>query len=883
MRRGGAAGSASLLDALATILAGKGPDALADALALYREHAAAEAALVFVRSSDALRLSCAVPASYAVCPAGVVPPPRSLFDENGRATWFPAGLSFRPQRVLSFAVGGEAEVECVIVLAFDGPGEAPDPDALHAGAVLLGVTALRERDAYFGAVFDEAFVGMAVATPDARIVRTNRRFAEMLGYSPEELANRSFHELTAPEFRSENAAVVRQAMDGAPARIEKPYLHRDGSRVWCDVSLHAERDRDGRVRFVTGVIQNVLEKRTVTEALRRSEERFRSLSACSPTGVFMADVDGNCTYTNARTQEIFGFTLEESLGSGWSTFIHPDDFSRVTEAWRRCVTLNEPFSILFRTLRPDGSSRCVHARSVALTGDVGHPIGHVGSIEDVTERKEFELAIRQSNERVTRILESITDAFFATSHDWRVVYANERAKETLGRLDMVESGLTLWELFPDAVGTTFERAYRYAVDSRIPQHFEEFFPPHGKWYEVHAYPSADGLSIYFRDVTQRRRVEQELREREARFEIVSQATQEMIWDWDLHTGTVWRSNAVETVFSFDRAHVRTDAEWWFEQMHPDDRARVRKSIEAAMESRDAFWSSEYRVLTGDGRWAFVLDRGSILRDEHGRPLRMIGARLDMTERYAAEQELKRSREQSRKVARRLIDIQEEERKRIARDIHDVLGQLLTAIKIDAVSLSRHSRISKAARTRAERISNMVDQTVTTVRGMSSRLRPTVLDDLGLLPALSAELRAFGDRTGIACRLESRVEDFEPRADVATAIFRIVQEALTNVARHASARNARVDVFTSSGAVCVQISDDGCGVSPDRLEHGTSLGVIGMKERAMLIDAELTIDRGAEGGTIVSLRIPVRLEEGDGDRRNRRTHMAPSPTGAVAGS
>lgn len=462
----------------------------------------------------------------------------------------------------------------------------------------------------------------------------------------------------------------------------------------------------------------------------------------------------------------------------------------------------------------------------------------------------------RSTSQVIRILESITDGFFALDHQWRIVYANRRSGEILGRDDLIGSNLTLWEIYPNLSESEFGRAYRTAAETKTPQHVEAFYPALGKWFEAHAYPSAEGLSIYFRDVSRRRMVEEELRERQARFELVARASQEMIYEANLQTRETWRSDALETVFGFPPAIASSRFEWWLERIHEQDRRRIVDSIEASIAGDADFWSGEYRLQSGDGRLLNVLDRATILRDPEGKAERIIGTRMDVTQRRAAEEELRSSREQARRLARRLITVQEEERGRIARDIHDVLGQALTSMKIAAVSLGRAPGLTEPERERAKRIADLVDETVKDVRAMSTRLRPIVLDDLGLLPALQAEARAFSERTGIPCGLVNRVRKLEPDAELSTAIFRIVQEALTNVARHSGAGEARVEIYEREGALHVEVHDDGRGIAFGQRNASSSLGLIGMMERAFLVGGELTVRAASDRGTIVSLVVPA---------------------------
>lgn len=451
------------------------------------------------------------------------------------------------------------------------------------------------------------------------------------------------------------------------------------------------------------------------------------------------------------------------------------------------------------------------------------------------------------------ILESITDGFFILDSQWRITYANRRAIEILGRDDLT-SGESLWSFYPEAADSEFGRAYREALESGTPQHVEALYAPHERWYEAHAYPSAAGLTIYFRDITSRKHAEQELQKRDHRFELVASATQEMIYDYDIERGVVWRSNAIESVFGYRRDDVPRDPEWWLERIHPRDRSRVRKSIRSAMAGSDRYWSHEYRVLAGDGRSLSVLDRATIVRDAHGKAVRVIGARMDISEQKLVEDELRSSREQARRLARRVIRIQEEERACVARDVHDVLGQALTAIKIEATALALDESLQKTRREQAGRIGTLVDQTIESIREMAIRLRPMVLDDLGLHSALVAEARAFTNQTGITCTVRNRARNRELDPDVSTTIFRIAQESLTNVARHAEASSVQIKLWSSRGALHVEIRDDGRGIDHSPEAAGT-LGLIGMRERATLVGGDLAIQQCNRRGTRVLLSIP----------------------------
>jgi PAS domain S-box-containing protein len=230
---------------------------------------------------------------------------------------------------------------------------------------------------------------------------------------------------------------------------------------------------------------------------------------------------------------------------------------------------------------------------------------------------------------------------------------------------------------------------------------------------------------------------------------------------------------------------------------------------------------------------------------------------DITERKRAEEQLQRSLEQLRALTARLQRVREEERTRVAREIHDELGQALTAIKIDLANLiSELPAEQKQPSSRAESILKLVDETILAVRRISTQLRPGILDDAGLGAAIEWAAEEFEARTGTKVRLDLPEGDLAADRERATALFRIFQETLTNVARHANATEVNVRLARENGHFVLEVRDNGKGISEDQLAEGGSLGILGMRERALLLGGELTIHGEPGRGTAVRVRIPA---------------------------
>jgi len=259
----------------------------------------------------------------------------------------------------------------------------------------------------------------------------------------------------------------------------------------------------------------------------------------------------------------------------------------------------------------------------------------------------------------------------------------------------------------------------------------------------------------------------------------------------------------------------------------------------------------------------VRARGQIVRDGEGKGCAVVGTLLDFTQRRRDEIALERSRETLRELAAHLQTVREEQRAEIAREIHDEMGQGLTAMKIDLVRLRSRLRGRDAQVT--ELVGSLlasVDTTITAVQRIMAELRPALLDDLGLVAAIEWLTRQFTERTGIACRLDLPDSGLELSQTARTALFRILQESLTNVARHAGATQVQVTLERADQSIRLVVEDNGKGISTIDLESGRSFGLLGMRERAAVFGGRLAIRGQAAVGTRVSVTIPASALEGD---------------------
>jgi signal transduction histidine kinase len=248
----------------------------------------------------------------------------------------------------------------------------------------------------------------------------------------------------------------------------------------------------------------------------------------------------------------------------------------------------------------------------------------------------------------------------------------------------------------------------------------------------------------------------------------------------------------------------------------------------------------------------LLSKVSVFVDLH---LKNTELRREIAERRQAEQQVRESEERLRALATHVISVREHERAHIAREIHDELGQVLTALKMDIVWLSKHLQESKLLE-KTESMCQTVDDTIRTVRRISTGLRPEVLDDMGLVAAIAWQTTEFQKRTGVRCNSALMPEAATFDKDLSTTMFRIFQELITNVARHAQATRLDVELSAVDHHLVLKVSDNGVGIVSGKANGKASLGLLGMRERALRLGGSVDISSAGGAGTLVAVSIPM---------------------------
>jgi PAS domain S-box-containing protein len=575
-------------------------------------------------------------------------------------------------------------------------------------------------------------------------------------------------------------------------------------------------------------------------------------------------------YANVSAAQLCGKGNAESL-IGWPlvAFFHPDSHAlildRIDRALRGARQARHDVARVRMDVGTDvrayRASRDLEVH-VSRLGD-GDVVGVV--LHDVSERNRTEAHLRASEERLRLAFAGAKEGVWDWDLDTGHVVYSPRWKEMLGFADdEIPSTVHAWEalLHPDDrtraddLHNAIHRGHgTYEAEFRLRHKEGHYVTVLTRGLPIRSEPDARVVRIVgtHLDITAKKRTEQALRESEERLQLAFAGAQEGIWDWDLESNAVVYSSRWKEMLGYDDDEIEPHIGAWERLVHPDDRKAADEAHEGVTRGQPTY-EAEFRLRHKNGRYVHVLSRGFPIRRDAGGPVvRIVGTHFDLTQRHQREAERART-----ELLGRLVFVQEDERRRIARDMHDQFGEHLTALSLQIASLKEASATSPEMAAHALTLEAIADRLDRDVEQLVWRLRPTALDDLGLRAALTNYVQEWSDRHDVAAEVHtSGLLDDRLASEVETALYRIAQEALNNVAKHARARRVEVILERRPDCVLLIVEDDGDGFDaarPATVRHG--FGLVGMRERAALVGASLDIETTPGEGTTILVRMAV---------------------------
>ncbi|MCH8191162.1 MAG: PAS domain S-box protein [Chloroflexi bacterium] len=618
------------------------------------------------------------------------------------------------------------------------------------------------------------------------------------------------------------------------------------------------------LRGQVAVLQTEVERRKEAgEALRESEERFRSLVENANDAIVVLQ-DGKVVFRNPLYETLLGYTVAETRDRLFLENVAPEDREQVRDYHARRIrgeTAPEQYEV--RILTRSGRKLTMEVRPRVIEYG-GKPAAMV-IMRDVTERVQQEEALRQSEERFRLLAENAQDMIYryrieSSAYD----YVSPGVFRILGYTPddlYADPGLFRKAVHPDDESIAEEQ-------ERLKE-TEDFYvgPPIKRvhksgqivWTESRTTLLRDtaGTAVAIegvvRDVTERKVAEEALRQSEERFRLLAENAQDIVYRVSARPErkVEYVSPSIERILGYSQEEYYADPSLVERTIHEDDR---HLSLLNPLMGKTETQPRRLRCIAKDGRTVWMERRSSPIRDADGKIVGWNGISRDVTEQVRLLEQVRAGEERLRAFSRRLVETQEADRRFIALELHDEIGQLLTGIKMSQEEIGRSGEVNKRSLRKGFKL---IEDAMKRVQDLSLDLRPAMLDHLGLVPTLKWYVKRYASRNGVEVKLRQTGVDRRFDPDLETAVYRIVQEGLTNVARHAKKDLATVQLRIIDNVLHLAVEDSGLGFDAETaLDSPKSVGLVGMIERATSLGGELRVDSAPGRGTRLNATFPL---------------------------
>ena len=584
------------------------------------------------------------------------------------------------------------------------------------------------------------------------------------------------------------------------------------------------------------------------------------------------EMSGRYTYANGLYRKIFFYGDQSFHDQFFQAGLFPEDTNLYKDAIDECLAQpGHTVSVDLRTIRKDGSLFWIRWEFCGFLQN-GRNIAVEALGTDITERKRAEIEKKEVQEKLVReryllrtLIDHLPDAIYVKDIQSRHIINNRASLDLIGASTEEETiGKTVMDYFQeDSARQLIQTDQKLLKSGKAVDITEEYIinkKGEKKWLLTTKVPLKEeneeviGLVGISRDITERKKFEESLRRSIERFNIVSRATNDAIWDWDLVDNTIVWNDAVTLLFGYSHQEIQKDDKWWENHIHPQDKKRILTKIHRHIEQCIESWHDEYRFRCRNGSYKLILDRGFILFDDQHKPYRMIGAMMDITERRQLQDELAANNiARQRQVTEATIMAQEKERAEMGRELHDNINQILTTTKMYLDMALTERDISEELIIKShQNISGAIEE----IRLLSKSLVPPSLGDIGLKEAIREMINNLKLSQKIDIKLRvSGLSKSGISKDIQLMVFRIVQEQMNNILKHSKASEVEIKITVTKELLSLGIADNGVGFDTKKRMKG--IGLANITSRVEVHDGSVEIISTPGNGCAIKILIPIK--------------------------
>jgi len=734
--------------------------------------------------------------------------------------------------------------------------------------------ALRESEKEYRNLFDSIPDPVAIVHENLNIL-FNQTFTQIFGYDHHDLEKG----LTLIDMipNDDDKEIARNRIEGRllgkkiiPEFHNVNIINKQGGIIPCEVKGTLIQ-YNGRPADLV-ILRDITERKHVEETLRESEGRYRLLAENVTDVIWTADMNLKFTYISPSVKRLRGYSVDEALAQTMEEVMTPTSFETVMITFNEALKegkkdeqkdLNKSYVLELELNCKDSSTVWTEIKVSFLRDTASRPIGIIGVTRDISERKRSEEARRETEEKYRMLIDNYDAPITVYDREGTTLMMNRAAAKWVGKNpeDLIGKGIR--EYLASEADLMINR-FRSVIDSEKGADFEDMLElPSGKrWFWSNLQPVKDingktyAVQTISYDITERNQAKEALEKSEERLALALQATTDGIWDWNILKNEAYVSQAFKEMLGIkEDIAILVPFDAWTSRIHPDHYDGVVRQLWAALEGKTPY-NVEYLVRNETGEYRWHNARGMALFNEEGKAFRMVGSIRDIHERMEKEEHI-------RSLTQQLIMAQEIEWKRISRELHDYVAQDLAASKVASGLLLTHKKtLSDDLRQNITNISNTLDKAIKAVRDLAYNLRPQDLEELGLIQSVFRYCEDFSEMHTIGVDFHyTGIDSLRLSFEAEINIFRLIQEALNNIKKHADARHATVRIVGAFPNIILRIEDDGKGFDVEkRLASSIDekrMGLRNMEERVILLHGQMKIHSKPEVGTIISIRFPYK--------------------------